>query len=329
MADPIGSFWSWWKTARTRIAKAIEGRDLGALEGEITKHVEAIDPGLRWELGGGEGKTIGFSLVWDGDLRRRRVTEQWLARAPKSDPTWDYHPARVGGKDWEHLVMELGPHNIDFSKFTCTFQIDKTKERIDAKIFHPALAKAPEHVRGTATFVMLDSAFGEDGVERWMGVIDLAKSKPKDAKPLTDLVKAVAKLARTATGDQCALYQGTRDGSPIFIMKNEALKPIDHLDCDAELAIAIAIDSPTADGLPTKKESIALDALEDALIEALDGDAAYHGRETHAGTRTIYFFAPKKGAAATRVEKWKKKLKRTVKVSWTPDPTWEGLTRWS
>ena len=329
MADGIAAFWSWWKTARRRVDRAIEAQELGDLADEITEKVRAIDPGLKWELGGGEGKKHAFALTWDGDIERRRTTERWLAGAPAKDETWEYHPARPAGEGWEHLVMELGPHKVDFSGFTCTFEVDEARERVNACIFHPSLVKAPEHARGTAAFVMLDRAFGEDGVERWIGVIDLAKKKPEGARPIADLVKAVTKLAASATGERCALFQGTRDGAPIFIMKNEALKPIDHLDCDAQLAITIGLEAPTDEGLPSEKESVVIDALEDALVADLDGHAAYHGRETCGGARTLYFFAPRKGHAAEHVAKWKKKQKRRITISWTPDEKWEGLERWS
>ena len=325
----IGAFWTWWKTARRKIERALAAQELGPLDAEITAKVRAIDPGLKWELGPGDAGKLAFALVWDGDLPRRRLTERWRLRAPAKDKTWAFCAARPAGKDWESLVMELGPHKIDFGKFVCTFTVDETRERVDAEIFHPVLAKAPENVRGTASFVMLDHAFGEDGVERWLGGIELVTKKPRGAKPISDLVKTVRKLARKAKGEVFALYQGTHDDLPIFIMKNEALKPIEHLACDAQLEIALGIEEANDAGLPTKKESLALDKLEDGLLAALGENVAYFGRQTHAGRRTLYFFAAQGGKAAKLVTQWAKKQKRVVSLTWTPDPSWDGLGRWS
>jgi hypothetical protein len=327
--DAIDAFWSWWKKARGKVERALVAQELGPLEGQITAKVRAIEPGLKWELGPGDAGKHAFALVWDGDLLRRRLAERWRLRAPAKDKAWEYCAARPAGKGWERLVMHLGKHRIDFGQFVCTFEVDATRERVDAEIFHPALAKTNENVRGTASFVMLDRAFGEDGVERWLGGIELLKKRPRGAKPVTDLVKAVAKLARKAKGQVFALYQGTHDGRPVFLMKNEALKPIEHLACDAQLEIALHIEDANDAGLPTKKESLALDKVEDALLTALGDDVAYFGRQTHAGKRTLYFFAAQGGKAAKAVTTWAKKQKRVVSVTWTPDPMWEGLERWS
>lgn len=327
MRDAIADFWGWWKKARPRVEHAIEARDLEGVDDELTKAVQAIDPGLRWELGPGDDGRNGLALIWDGSLERRRLTEAWRERAPAKDKSWTYFAARPAGNAWKDLVIELGPHRLELGKFVCSFEIDKTTERVHTKLFHPGLSKAPENVRVTITFVMLDRAFGEDGVERWLGEIEIATSKPKGARPVTDLVKAVKQLAKKATGEQFALYEGERDGAAIFIMKNEALKPIDHLHCDTELSVRLAIEDATDAGLPTKKESVALDKIENDLIRSLGDDAAFHGRETVAETRTLFFFASP--AALKKVERWQKKAKRDVRVATRPDPAWDGLERWS
>ena len=55
-SEPIAAFWAWWKTARAEVERALAARDLGNLEAAITAHVTAIDPGLKWELGGTKDK---------------------------------------------------------------------------------------------------------------------------------------------------------------------------------------------------------------------------------------------------------------------------------
>ncbi len=327
MADGIAGFWSWWKKARPKVERALEARDLGGLEDELTAKVQAIEPGIRWELGPGEDGRKGLALVWDGDLRRRRLTEEWKKRAPAKDPEWTYFAARPAGESWKDLVISIDRHRVELGKFLCSFEVDTNAERVHTKLFHPGMTKMPENVRVTITFVMLDRAFGEDGVERWLGEIEIAKSKPKGAKPVAELVKAVSKLAKKATGDRFALYRGTRDGAPIFIMKNDALKPIDHLACDTELAVTITFDEATDAGLPTKKESVAVDKMENELVDALEGKACFHGRETCGGQRMLFFFATP--AANEIVAKWKKRSKRRIEVKTTPDPAWDGLERWS
>jgi hypothetical protein len=60
----------------------------------------------------------------------------------------------------------------------------------------------------------------------------------------------------------------------------------------------------------------------------LGESGAYHGRETCAGTRTLYVFADR--GAESRVATWRKQQKkRGVVVTWAADPRWERLDRWS
>jgi hypothetical protein len=328
MADAIDAFWTWWKTASASIHKAVEARDIGPVDDDITSHVQAVDEGLKWELGPGADGKLAFAMVWNGSLERRRLSERWLERAPADDPAWEFHAARPPGQGWQTMTMELGPHKINFGEFTCELEVDESSERVNITVFHAATAKAPENVRGTAAYVMLDRAFGEDGVDRWLGVIELATKKPKKAQPIDELVAAVAALEESATGEQFALYEGERDEAPVLIVKNEALKAIDYLDCDHELAIAIGYETDGDHGLPSEEDTTAIDALEDALVEELAGAAAYHGRETSSGTRTLYFFAPANDVAAQRIKAWQAKQQRPVEVTWTADPLWEGLSRW-
>ncbi len=302
----------------------MDARDLGGYGEEIGARISAIDRDLKWELGARDKKRLTFALAWDGSLHRRRLAERWLAHARANDPRWSYFAARPPSKSWNSLTMDLGGHEIDFSKFVCTFTKDASRERVDAVIFHPTLAKAREGVRSTATFVMLDRMLGEDGVERLLGVIEIRKSKPKGARPIRDLATAVTRLSRTATGEQFALYKGTRDGAPIFIVKNEALKPIDHLTCDH--FVSVALRYPSDSGLPSQKDSVQLDSAENALLRALGKHVAYLGRETHANTRSLFLFAPRDARVKQQLAAWQKQ--RRAKIAWTADPEWNGLSRW-
>jgi hypothetical protein len=324
--DPIAAFWTWWKTARADVEKALAARDLGNLEADISRHVDAIDPGLKWELGGTADK-LEFALTWGGDLRRRRLSQQWADAAPKSSK-WEYLPARPAKKSWKSLRLEMGSHTIELGEFVCKIALDKDRNRADVSLFHADLATAPDNVQVNIMFLMLDTALGEDGVERYLGTIEFAKTKPKGAVEVTELLKEIKKLERENKKEQFALLQGTRGELPLFVMKNMALKAIDHLELDAELAISVGLAEITQDGLPSKAESAELDKLEDALIEKLGGDAAYHGRETCDGARTFFFFVAQDGKAVAKATAWKAKQKRAIEMVVEADPQWERLRRW-
>jgi hypothetical protein len=324
--DPIAAFWTWWKTARADVERALEARDLNPLVPAITEHVQAIDPGMKWELGG-TGDALEFALSWEGDLRRRRLAQHWVDAAPKSTK-WTYLPARPAKKGWADMTLEMGPHAIALGDFVCKVSIDTERDRANVTLFHAGLAKAPDNVKTNVLFLMLDSALGEDGVERYLGTVEFAKAKPKGAVEVSELIKAVKKLERASKKENFALLQGTRDELPLFVMKDMGLKQIDHLEFDAELAISMGLAEITQDGLPTKAEGDALDKLEDSLIEKLGEDAVYHGRETCDGARTLFFFVSLEGKALEKATAWKAKQKRAVEMVVEADPTWERLRRW-
>jgi hypothetical protein len=320
--DVIAEFWIWWTTARPSIERALADGDVSPVNDQLTARVKAIDPGLAWELGPGGDDSHGLALCWDGDIARRRTTGAWCARAPDSK-TWRFFPGRPPGA-WKPMVFDLdGKHAIAFAEFACTFAVDKTRERVDIALFHAGAAKASKKVHETAAVLLLDRAFGEDGVERWIGTIDVPAKRPRGAKPFADLVAAVKRLERGATGERWNVYSGERGGTPLIVARNEALKAIDHLDFDHELAVAVAY-ADRGDGMPTPDAHDALETLEESLVKELGGDAAYHGRETTAGTRTMYWFA--NVACRARVAGWARE--RDVQIEWTADPAWTRLDRW-
>ena len=63
------------------------------------------------------------------------------------------------------------------------------------------------------------------------------------------------------------------------------------------------------------------------VAEALGDEAVYHGRETGGGERTIYLFATTD--APKLLAPWAEKEGHEIEIEMAPDPTWEGLERWS
>lgn len=170
------------------------------------------------------------------------------------------------------------------------FVIDDARERIDIVVHHRTFAAMGE-AAWQLTYEALDAALTADGVERWIGAIQLADDEPDDAKPMAFLVEAVGVLAQTASGEQFALFQAEDDlGRPVFAMINVACKRIDHPECTRHVVLALAYAGDDA-GLPLDGEAAALDDQEDDVIARL-APAIFVGRETGAGVRTLHFVAP-------------------------------------
>ena len=257
----------------------------------------------------------------------RRTTERWLAAAPTADATWEFHPARIGRRGSAPLT--LAGHKVAFSELQIAFAVDPGREVVDVDCFHPAFARMDENLRARATFLLLDGAFGEDAVERWFGAIAASATLPDGAGSAAELTAAVAELERTATRERFGILQGKdREGRPIFVTLNTALKRIDNLACDQHVEVTLMLLNPRPDGLTTPEEAEDLNALEDQLGGLVAGRAAYFGRETRRGQRVMHYFAADDAELKRQLEAWAGGQRaRSARVEWRADPTWEARAR--
>ena len=95
------------------------------------------------------------------------------------------------------------------------------------RLWHPALAEQPVEARLRAAFLFLDNLLGEEGVERWIGEIDVLDD-PTGGKTPDELRAEVDRRAATATGEAWVLAT-IQDGRDVAIaVVNPAVKPIDQ-----------------------------------------------------------------------------------------------------
>lgn len=342
-AQAISAFFHWWATARPRIEAALAAEALDPLVEEISRRVEALAPGLGWEIGPAlHGGAHAFALSAGGDLAARRVTELWRRAAPADAGGWELYPAKPGGGDLAGLALELEGESVSFGAMEVAVDVDERAERLDVRLFHPAFARlAPALARQLAELAIVET-LGEDGRARWLGELDAARARPREARPLAALRAEADALAARATGERFAVLQGESGGRPAFALVNLACKAIDHLALDVHLRVEIAAAEAGDDGLPTADELKALDAIEEDLLgglsEAGEGEggreaARFFAHETGSGRRVIHFYAPAGGergrAARAAVDEWREVHgdDRAITATWTADPTWEALSR--
>lgn len=336
--DAIDAFWKFWPTISESVAASVTS---GGMKPEhieaMAEHVHAIDDGLDWELGPGRSSKHHVCLSGKGDPVLRVVTEQWLRHAPPPDETWEYCASRQPhGR--EGLVLEIAKapdlpesgHKVALDELVCAVTEDDSREVLDLVVFHPLFAKIGEkNLKAQIMFIGLDTLLGEDDVERWLGTLETADASPPGAIPLRRILDRIAAFKDKCTGDKWTVLEGKKDGAAIFISKNTAVKRIDHLLLDMHVEIRIALTSPTAKGLTTNEEAATLNEMEDALFRALAKEAAYVGRETHGGFRTMYLHVMEGGPAAAAIETWRTHHPAyRIEVTVRPDPRWEVLARW-
>lgn len=305
MDDAIGRFWAWWATAKDELARALrEDRRIAPDQVRaIAARVRAIGE-LDWELTPGTTARHALCLSANGDPRARSVTEAWRRRGPRADATWEYWSARPP-TTLPRLVID--GVTLEREDLRARFTIDDDRERVDATYFHPGLRALPEGRRTPALFLLLDGAFGEDGVERWLGRID--RTDLPIATPFAALRDAVSALARRATGT-CLVRLRGRDAS-VELRRNLALKRIDHLAFTTHLTVTLA--APLDD----------LDALEAELAAALGPAAVYAGRDTTPDRCILHWYTADDDTAPAIVARWAGA--RSVQIETHPDPTWTRI----
>lgn len=328
--DAIEEFWSWWPSVADQIDTGIRN---GGISQEIieamSEHVAAIDPGLDWELGPGRSARHHLCLSAKGDPVLRIVAERWL-HCQRADDVWEFYAARQAHAG-PALTLEIADQRVPLDGFSYSVELVEEREVVDLGVYHPAFASIEdENLKQRILFIGLDNALGEDGVERWVGGVELLAEAPEVSLSHAEFLAAVQTMADEATGESWAVLQGEIDGKAIVVTLNTALKRVNHLLLDLHVSVELPLHEPSDEGLTTPNEAESLNALEDELFEVLGEHAINVGRETHKGVRTLHFHVMEGGPAASIVNQFQQAHPEyETKVEVSSDPEWSVLQRWT
>jgi hypothetical protein len=318
-AQGIEAFWRWWATARDPLADAIATETLDRWVEPISQHVKAIDAGLAWELAKGTSSAHMLVVTPEGDLAVRPRAMAWLAAAPPADATWEYHAARQPGPLG---TLRFGDLDIDLAEFRAIAGWDEGRERLDVKLWHPALAGAPQGARLRGAFLFLDNLLGEEGVERWIGEIDVLDD-PTGGRTPDELRAEVERRAAEATGESWVLATMEDGRDQAVCVLNLAVKPIDHPTCSSHLQVTVALGLEQLAG--ADETTAALDAAEDALTEDLRPLGVAHlGRVTRRRERDMHWMVAEPDAAREVARAWATSHRDwSPRIEVRPDPRWD------
>ncbi|MBX3188602.1 MAG: DUF695 domain-containing protein [Labilithrix sp.] len=331
-AAAISEFWKFWTSAHVRIARAIHQGGMHADDVEaMNARVGAIAPDLDWELGPGHRSQHHLAVTGRGDPVLRVMTARWLAAAPEPTEVWEYHasrqPARGSG-----LCLQIGGHSVALDELQAAVEVDASREMLELLVHHPVFAKIDdEGLHHRIAILGLENLIGEDALVRWVCAVDVAVDRPATAAPCSALRERIDALAASATGDRWVVLQGERDGKPIFVTCNRALKRIDHPTLDVHVEIALPIADGTDAGLTTNAEAEILNTIEDDLLGELGPSAVLIGRETWNGLRIVHLHTDGSGDAGRKLDAWRARHSKSyeVRITQEHDPTWEvSAARW-
>ena len=329
--DPGAEFWKWWPGARDGIAKAIvSGAFNDRIVNDITKHVRRVHPQMAWELQPGTQAAHAFCLSPEGNPELRQVALRWLERAPKPDATWEYYASKQPAKSLMSLVVAGG--QFDLEEMRASTAWDETRRLVDVRLWHPRFSEVPEDVRMQAAFLFLDHLLGEDGVERWIGVIELFEG-PTGGRTPAELKAEVERRASEPAGDDTWVNgEVTRpDGTVDLAIADTALKRIDHPFHDTWVCVQMLWGS---DRYPTDAEAEQLNQEEDNFLERMGDRAILAARVTVPGSRTWHFVSRDFEKMRPAIDGWAEWLpdslspglpQRRLKIDGGQDMTWQFL----
>ena len=314
----IDGFWRWWATERDRVAVAIADRALDSWVEPISERVNAIDHGLAWELSAGSSSQHALVVSPEGDPSLRRLALAWLAAAPAADAMWEYFASRQPGPLG---TLKLGEVDIDLASFRAIVSWDESRERVDVRLWHPALEGAPKDLGMRAAFLFLDNLLGEDDVERWIGSIDVMAA-PTGGRTPDELQAEIESRAATATGHVWTLATINDGREESIAAVNLTVKPIDHPDCRYHVVVTVARG---IEHLAGSGESEELNAAEDRLAEMIATAGGVHlGRVTARRERRIYFMCPDANRAKEITSTWAATERRyDPRTEVEADPRWD------
>lgn len=331
--DPAAAraqFWDWWAgEGSALVAQALADRDPQRVVEPLSAAVQAIDPGLAWELGPGQVAEHVLVVSPAGDPALRPSARRWLREAPAPDTVWEYADSRQPDPGVDQVVLEAEGTTIRFADARASAR--RSGHHLDVTIHHPAFPDLGEQAAHHLAALMLDSALGEADVELWVGEISAATLPLLEGFPLSGLRAPVRDLRDDSTDDddnpQWAMMQGETAEGAVMAIAQIPLSPLTAPDLDLHIAVLVPYADQTEQGLPGPNSLPALRDLEEHVAQLLGASGRIVAHQSHHGLRVLHLYADSTTPAVDQVRAavsgWDQ---GEVVVSETDDPTWASVS---
>jgi hypothetical protein len=299
----IADFWRWWAdTGRAAADAALASGDVQAFVDPLSARVHAVSEELAWELGSGEalGSRHVLTVTAEGNADVRALARRWLRAAPAPDATWAFADLRQRAPDVSRVELGIGEETLALRDVLVGARV--VGHHVDVTVHHPAFERLDEGTRQQAAYLALDSAAGEEAVESWLGEITPSEVPPIDGFPLVHLCGFLddhARARRDAEGNPTwVLLQGSGPAGPVMAMAQVPLASVAAPLLDTHVGVLVPFSDHTDEGYPGPGSLDALRALEDHVLERLEGQGRLVAHETSAGERTLHYYVDGTGPGA-------------------------------
>jgi hypothetical protein len=324
--EAIAEFWDWWPSIRPELTASIDAHEGGlSMVDEIGAHVRAIHPDLEWELGKGERAEHALVVSPAGNPGVRAAAARWRAAAPPEDATWEFHDARQRNVAFDDFTLQIDGHKLEMSD--TRFGLIATKDEphtIDVTVYHPVFPQLPDQLRQQVTYLSLDWALGENGVEVWVGMVEPMSTVPPQACTVHDLRRAVDRMIERHREPQWAMLSGeTASGEPVMAVVQVPLRSARWPRLDTHVGLTLPFVD-RGNGLPTDESLQEMRDIEDRLDPLLGADGELVGHETLQSHRTLHYYVDGQSDLADRLRQAVLGWQGTV-ADVTHDPDFENV----
>jgi hypothetical protein len=169
----------WWDAFRARAADLddlFSGRAKWDVAAWMHSHLQAIDERLMWEFG---PSPVGHQLVITPESHKplRPLVATVLERAPRLGG-WAFSPYRVPeSEDLARQMVEARTGAPLPDRLTARASVGE-QNRIDLVVESPAFPKSGKRQALHQAFVAVESLLGEEALDKWVGVVEVERSRP-------------------------------------------------------------------------------------------------------------------------------------------------------
>jgi hypothetical protein len=331
VVDPrpaIAQFWSWWAGYRGDVVKAVEENRTDDVLRMLQEPVTAIDARLNWEVTGGRSKRFALVVSSAGEPELRAVAERWLLAAP-DDPEVEFLSTRRRDPEFlESGVQKVDDYDFAMSELVAGVRADMSAGKVHVVVHHPLFTLIDQDHRLHVAFLGLDAALGEEGVQRWIGSIEVSVDVPLDAIHLAALNDVVEQL-RSPGGGEWAAMEGRGPRGPVFAIVRRAASRHTHPLVDTHVAVVLGYDT-AGNGMPADPSiSNEVEELEAVVMAAFGGDgphAVHVGHITGGGQVVAHFYVDSLEVDPEKVRPLLGNWRRgRATLATSHDPGWEHV----
>jgi hypothetical protein len=166
-------FWGWFRQNAGRIESLYDRGNLEELSSMMNLQLDAVAPGLAWEVGPGKRMEYSLTISAEGNSKLRSIVNEILRRAPKIRG-WEFYGFKQRRPAPRAINLPERGLRVSTENWQFVPEEDRRRGRIHVTVLDDQLAEIGKQAALRAVSLFLDALLGEETVEEWLGQISVA-----------------------------------------------------------------------------------------------------------------------------------------------------------